>query len=218
MPNSATTAAFWSAIAASCAALSSFLTMLIQRRNLLESVRPELVIPVWDRREAENGDLAYEVVSFPTIKNVGRGVALHIHLQASHRVDNRPTVVLQSIRLPILAANEEIPVDGKIILWWENVEPNDRGFKHLSINLSIFCVDARGMRHETRYDLLVVELGPSVGVTDEIAPGVMLASRTTITRSMRWLRLKVNTKRVTIPSPITKNCRSVERHEYGLSR
>jgi hypothetical protein len=44
------TAAFWSAIAASFAALFSFITMMIQRRNLLESVRPDLILIGWDRR------------------------------------------------------------------------------------------------------------------------------------------------------------------------
>jgi hypothetical protein len=168
------------------------MTMMIQRRNLLESVRPELVIPLWDRWKAKPGDLGCEVVSFRTIKNVGRGAALHIHLQAFHEVDNRPTIVLPTTRLPILAANEEISVDGEITLWWQNVEPNDSGFKDLSINLSAFCIDARGMRHETRYDLHVVELGANVAVMDEIAPGVMLGSRTTTTRSVRFLRLKAN--------------------------
>ena len=45
------------------------------------------------------------------------------------------------------------------------------------------------MRHETRYCLLAVELSPSVVMSDEIAPGLMLATRTTTTRPIWLLKL-----------------------------
>lgn len=41
--------AIWSAVAASFAALSTFFTILPHRRNLVESMRPELVLLGWAR-------------------------------------------------------------------------------------------------------------------------------------------------------------------------
>jgi hypothetical protein len=188
--------AVWSAVAASFAALSSFLIMLVQRRNLLESVRPELILTGWDRCSEGQADVAYEVIRFQTIKNVGRGAAFHIHLTALEEVANRPTAGLSTIRLPILGANEATDLDGRIVVFWKNVEPDDRGLKHLPITIPIFCLDSRGVRYETKYSLLAVPLSPAQGVTDAIAPGVMLGSRKTAARSVCLLRLKTNLRRV----------------------
>jgi len=52
--------------------------MLIQRRNLLESVRPELVLTGWGKREEGSGDSWHEVLTFNTIRNIGRGAAIHV--------------------------------------------------------------------------------------------------------------------------------------------
>jgi len=189
-------AAIWSAVAASFAALSSFLIMLIQHRNLLESVRPELVLLGWSRMAEGQGDAAHEVIGFQGIKNVGRGAALHIYLHACHEVANRPTAVLSTTRISILAANEGTDVNGRIIVWWKNVPPDDRGFKHLAITITMFCLDSRGMHHETRYSLFAVELSSAVIATDEIAPGVALTSRTASTRPVWWRKLLAGLRRI----------------------
>jgi hypothetical protein len=193
-----TAPALWSAIAASFAALSSFLIMLIQRRNLLESVRPELVLTGWNRFARGNGDAAHEVISFQTIRNVGRGVALNIilNLEPSPFGDGPPTTVLSTSRLPLLAATEAADTNREIIVWWKNVKPDAQGHKFLPITVLILCWDARGMRHETRYKLLAVELLPNVGVADAIAPGIMLGSRTTATIPIWWSKIAGKTQRV----------------------
>lgn len=138
MPSTA--AAIWSAVAASFAALSSVLIMMIQRRNLLESARPELVLIGWSRQACGQGDAAHEILGFERIKNVGRGPALHIVLNSSQIANNRPTAAMSTLRLPILAPNEESPIDGRISLWWKNVEPNREGHKQ-----------RRNMRHRDRF-------------------------------------------------------------------
>lgn len=102
-PTSATAAAIWSAVAASFAALASLLIMLIQRRSLLESVRPELVLTGWGRAARGEGNGTHEVITFETIKNVGRGAALHISFGSMQELDGKPTAILSSTRLPILA-------------------------------------------------------------------------------------------------------------------
>lgn len=185
-------AAFWSAVAASFAALSSFLIFLIQRRNLLESVRPELILAEWTRTSENQVD----VIGFQALSNVGRGAALHLNVHAYEARDNTPVAVMSNVRRPILAVNESANVEGRIIVWWKNVEARD-GSKLLNITIQIFCLDSRGMRHETKYSLLARELSsPVVFADDEIAPGVVLATRTTTTRAVWVLKLRRKLARV----------------------
>lgn len=191
MPTSA--AAIWSAIAASCSALTAIFVMLIQRRNLLESVRPELVLTGWSREARGfegNPEAAHEVITFKTIRNVGRGAAFHVMLNSFSTVDNRPTYFMGSTRLPILAPNETIEVNGEIVLWWKNVNETTPGGRYLPITVSIMHWDSRGMRHVTTYSLMAMELSVAQGCTDEIAPSVMFCQRTTETRAVWTLKVQ----------------------------
>ena len=161
---------------------------LIQRGNLLESVRPELVLTDWERHvEGE-----HEVLCVRTIQNVGRGSAMHVHINLDGSVIP-PTAVLGTISRPILAPGGESQIDAQISLRWKNVTACEEG-KSIPINLVIFCWDSRGRRYETRYILLVVELRKNVLVADPIAPGVMLHSRVVTHRSVRFLQLSRQVK------------------------
>jgi len=186
-----------SAIAALFSALSSFLIMRIQRQNLLESVRPELALTGWTRRSEGQNDAEHEVIAFQTLRNVGRGAAFHIVINANHIIDNRPAAGLSTTRLPILAANESSALNGEIVVWWKNVPPDSQGHKHLGITVDMLCWDSRGMRHETQYNLFAAELSPNmIVVSDPIAPGVMLGTRTTATRPVWLLKLSATLKRI----------------------
>ena len=110
-------------------------------------------------------------------------------MNAAHLNENLPTAILPTVRLPILAANEMSNVNGEIAVWWKNVNPDAQGHKHLPITVVILCWDSRGMRHEIRYNLLAVESSTNVGMTDAIAPGVMLGTRTSVTRPVWLLKL-----------------------------
>jgi hypothetical protein len=180
--------ATWSAVAASFSALSSFLIMRIQRRNLLESVRPELILTGWDRRAEGQGDTAHEVITFQAIRNVGRGAALNVGVWASDVVGGKaPTYFVPTIRIPIIASNEETAANGTILVYWKNVEPDQQNHKYLFIRIKIFCSDCRSMLHETRYDLFAEGAQNSLMFGAQIiAPGVALAARRTITRPL-WL-------------------------------
>ncbi len=184
------TAAAWSAVAAICAAASSFMIFLIQRGNLRASVRPELVLTDWERHVEGEGDAAREVLCFRNIRNVGRGVAMHVNLNLDWSGDP-PTAALGTISRPILAPGEVDQVDAQIYLFWKNVAPQ-KGTKFLHIKLVIFCLDSVGNRYETRHHLLVVELRENVNVawtTNSVAPGVTLGPRHVTSRSVRFLKL-----------------------------
>ncbi|MCB7130373.1 MAG: hypothetical protein J3T61_12645, partial [Candidatus Brocadiales bacterium] len=134
------TAAVWSAIAATFAAASSFMIFLIQRGNLLESVRPELVLTNWERHVEGKGAAAREVLCFRNIRNVGRGAAMHVVINLD-RFGDPPTASLGTISRPILTPDEGSQIDAQISLWWKNVAPF-KGTKYLRINLVIFCWDS----------------------------------------------------------------------------
>ena len=196
MPN--ISAEFWSAVAASFAAIASFLIFLNQRRNLLESVRPELVLTGWTRggRYPARDKDGPEIITFETIKNVGRGSALHVIINCGHIVDNKPTAVLSTTRLSILAPNEDKQMNGEISVHWKNVPSKTHGHKSLPITIEILCWDSRSMRHQTFYKLYAVELTPSVAISDPIARGLALTSRTTIVRPVWQLKLLRRVKRI----------------------
>lgn len=186
------TSANWSAVAALFAALSSFLTLLVQRRNLLESVRPELVLLDWGRQTEGVGAAAHEVVSFRTIRNVGRGAAFHVNINCDHITDDSPRRMLAgmgTIRLPIVAVGESTGANGQISIWFKNVEPDNAG-KRLPITVTILCWDSRNIRHQTRYQLFAVEIPSGVTFSAHVvAPGVALVSRRTTMKPVWRLRL-----------------------------
>lgn len=189
------TAAFWSAVAAIFAAISSFLTMLIHRRNLLESVRPELVLTDWSRSARGNTDTAHDVISFRSIRNIGRGAAVNIIMPGTLSDADLPRASLSSRRIPILAVNETAEISGEIICWWKNV-PGRGGHSVVGIAVELLCWDARGMRHQTRYQLAVFDLSENPQLCEELVPGVMLLSRTTTTRAVWWLKLSARIEKV----------------------
>ena len=187
-------AAIWSAVAASFAALSSLLILRVQRHNLLEAARPELVLTGWTRHQETTANGVRDRLRFSTIRNVGRGVALNVYIHSP--VDDPPIVILSTTRHPVIGANEKIEANEDILMWWNSVKADDNGHKHLFFRIVIWCWDSRGMRHETRYNLFVVEVSKEVGVADAIAPGVSLISRTTSRQPVWWLKLKGNIKRL----------------------
>jgi hypothetical protein len=185
-------AATWSAVAASFAAISSLMIMLIQRRNLLESVRPELVLTGWDRESRGQGDSARDVITVKTIKNVGRGPALHVHMSCFNNAEGRPTAMGSTVHDPIIAAGESRDLNGAINLWWKNVNLDTDANKYQGIDVKVFCWDTRGIRHEVRYGLLAIKnvLPQDVGDPSAVAPGVMLGTRTTLSRPVWWLKVQ----------------------------
>lgn len=174
-------------IVAAIAALSAFLTMLIHRRNLLESIRPEITLVDWTRRSEGQGESAHDVIAVQSIKNVGRGTAFNITFDALYTHNNFPVATMPTTRLPILANAETTDVAAEMIIWWKNVDTTLDESNCLSVIVTIYCWDSRQSRHRTKYHLFIVPLSPAVGVLHQIAPGVGLVERTTSRRSARCL-------------------------------
>jgi hypothetical protein len=173
-------------------ALSSFLIMRIQRSNLLESVRPELVLIGWYRAPAR--EPFPETIAFRKVKNVGRGVALHIRLHAHEHVGDLPTATLNSMAIPLIAAGDDVTVEGIIHVWFKNV-PRIGETRALGITVLVSCVDSRGNYYDTEHNLIVVE--GATFLTDQIADGVTLSRTTTMTPAWR-IRLRARRNRFLI--------------------
>jgi hypothetical protein len=187
------TPAFWSAVAATASAAAALFVMRIQYRNYLDAGRAELILSGWGRARGNTGN---DFITFASIKNAGKGSALHPYLiGGAENVDDRPTAFLPTIRLGIIEPGGTAPVDGAVEVIWRNVPPRD-GSKYLAIELSILFGDARNRLHETRYDLFVVE-DPNALPGSQIAPGVSLSQWSTASQSI-WSR-KLRARLAKIP-------------------
>jgi len=179
----------WAGVAAAFSALSSFLIWRVQRSNLLESVRPELVLLSWYRVAGRDKDSA-EQICFRKIRNVGRGVALHVRLHAHEQAGDRPTAIMSSMTIPLVAANDEMLLECQISVWFKNV-PIIGETRALGITVGATCYDSRGNLYRTEHNLIVVERGELL--TDQIADGVTMSRTVTMTPAWRMrLRAKGN--------------------------
>jgi len=192
-------AAIWSAIAATFSAIAAITIMRIQHRSMLDSARPELILTGWDRKTREQGDNKYDIITFSKIRNVGKGYALYVYINSSKIIDDRLLAVLSTERLSILPANEEYEINGEITLFWDNVATHVSSHKYLPIEIEIYSWCSRGYRHETIYTLMATEplKGNIFAGASEIAPGVTLSTRKTISKPV-W-RLKLNRKLSRLP-------------------
>ena len=193
--DAATWAAIGSAIAAAFSALAAFLICRIERRHLLESIRPDIVLDGWTR--APRGD--DEVIAFESVRNIGRGAAHHVLINCMHTVNRRPTATLDTKRFPILAPNQTVNIPGEIRVCWRNVEAYQGG-KSLQIAVEIDSNDSRGMHHyEWRYTLFASEFPTMIAGGGTIAPGLSHAISTS--SQPLWLyKLRLRFARVRPPS------------------
>lgn len=183
------TAAVWSAIAASCSAIAAFTILRIQHKHMIHSARPELVLTSWKREHKKYGSTEIEVITFSKIKNVGKGSAFHVYINAGEIGHNRPTSSMSTLRISILPVDEEQDINGEILLFWDNVVPDQSG-KYISIKITIYSWCSKGYRHETIYNLMAEETKKHFFVGgDVITPGVMLSQRRTISKPVWRLKL-----------------------------
>jgi len=183
-------AAFWSAIAASFAALSSAAIYLVQRRNLYELARPELILTNWTRREVSHNDRPCTILRIDNLRNIGKGSALHLYMNSFEVADdNRPTSVSSTRLMDVVPVGESVMISHDITVFWNNVSTTAESGKVLSTRIEITCYDTIGHHiHHTKYELLLSQDQNMLG-GDTMAPGVH-GRRYTSRESIRWRKLK----------------------------
>ena len=181
------------AVAAMFSALSSLLIWRVQRSNLLESVRPELVLLDWSRVPPKVAG-THDSTRFAAIKNVGRGSAFNLWVRATYEDSGQETSAMSDRRFPILAVNEQITVrDAHVFVWFSAAPP-----RAAVATVFVTCWDSRGNHYETRYDLVIVhESGIRTLMADTIAPGV-IATRTVMMTTARRMRMRARRNRLLV--------------------
>ena len=191
MPSS-NAASIWSAVAATCSAIAAITIVRIQRNNMLDSAQPELILTEWSRKNRGHGDQNIELLTFKKIQNVGKGSALHLYLNSSKVIDNKPLAISSTQRLSILPPNGEYEINGEITLFWNNATSSmEGGPKYIPIDVKIYSWCLKNYRHETLYKLMAFEPLNKNIVDDgnEIAPGIILTSRTTVKNPVWKLKM-----------------------------
>ena len=194
-------AAMWSALAATFAAVAAFLTWAAQIRTLRETFKPEIALYGWSR--ASNETLNQDSIRFSGIKNVGRGTAKQIVVNAIDKADDgRLTYSMSTLQLPSLAPNEAATINCEILLWWKSVALQSAGPKSLGLTITAYYWDSLQIRHRVKLSMLVAEDPSAAHMASVVAPGVML-SRIELQSRPVW-RLRVGQALSRIPIIGTK--------------
>ncbi len=182
------------AIAAGFSALSSFLIMRVQWANLLESVRPELVLLDWHRVQARDASDS-ETIAFRRVRNAGRGVALFVRLHLSDHSDP-PPANMGTMLLSLIEAAGDVPADGTIHVWFKNAPTfGQERNKIISVIVDVTCWDTRGNFYETVNTVTVVQTG---SLPNEIARGVEVHRAPATMTTARRMRLRAHRNRLLI--------------------
>lgn len=184
-----------SAISASFSAIAAITIMLIQRKNMVDSAGPEIVLEGWERKRKTINKKEYDVLSFTKVANAGKGPALHVCINSINIFNNYPLTSFSTERISIIPSGKEIEINGEITLFFSNAAENGL----LPINITIYCWSTQNVRYETTYRLIAVELEkrPVYLGGGQIATGVTLGTRST--KSVPVWKLKLNRYLARIP-------------------
>ena len=96
-------AAIWAAVAATFSAIATVLLWRTEQRSFRHSARPELVLAGWERGYDPKGPSTPDRIAFSAIANIGRGPALHVHINSFSLADDaRPMTVMSTIRQSLI--------------------------------------------------------------------------------------------------------------------
>lgn len=193
-------AATWAAIAAVFSALAALIMVYYQRQNMLDSARPELILDGWKRETKTTGDYERETITFNKIRNVGKGPAIHVYINARSTLDSKMAATMSTIDFSILPASEEREINGEISLHWNSVPEHKSDSKFLPIEIEIYCWCSKSCRHKTIYALMATKVQNNVIVVGggEIANDVMLRTRKITSEAVWKLKLKRKLSRLPV--------------------
>jgi hypothetical protein len=189
-------AQIWSAVAASFSALAALTIMYINRKNMIDSASPEIVIDGWNREIKRIGESEYDTLTFSNILNTGKGSALHVFINATNIINKFPLTSCSSERFAIIPSRKDVNVSGEITLWWKNVSDSHR---LLPIKITIYSWSTKGYRYTTVYQLVATELNNNFILAGGglVANGIMLTTR--YTKCDHVLKLKAMARMARLP-------------------
>jgi hypothetical protein len=184
MSTEQTSAEMWAAVAAVASAITAFGAFWWQRRATLDGARPELMPEEFSVQQ----DGATFYFRAAKVRNVGTGVAYSIYVTVPGDGGDSLTLVGGGNHLPVLAPGAAAPLELEVI----DMRQLSREMPILETRASIMCLDRLGNMHNVRFTFLRTIM--SIGFTQPIAPGVVLADRVVSTtsswsiRAQRFLR------------------------------
>lgn len=153
----AMTPAIWSAVAASLSALAAWFSFLLNRRNAVDSTRPDLVLEGWGLEVTETpGQHPKGTLHIDATKNLGRGPARHVWIEVINPEKqgvicrtryNKPTSLHPSESKQIACSTEFEWKDGKCI----TIEEKNSICYFYVLELVLHYWDTRNYKHELTY-------------------------------------------------------------------
>ena len=154
-------------------------------------MRPDMMLPVWDRMV--NRETLENVIVVQHARNVGRGQALHVWMSCDREIDGRQVIPTESVSRAIIPANDMEFVDFRIHIFWLNTGTGKTGSDRqvLTFTVTIEYFDSHGNLYTTKYNLFAVHPRADFAIPGamSVAIGVGLASRTTVIRNALAMRL-----------------------------
>jgi hypothetical protein len=202
VPTLLTEPAFYSGIAAITSAMTALIVTWIHRRNLIESVRPQLVPIDWARSDYQwpNGPVG-ERLTFK-VRNMGRGLAIGVHINETGDEFNsgRPRYIFPSTRAHVIGVGDALDALVSVLLVFENatsVDPDD-GERYISFEIRMVCRDLRGRYHTSTYVIVASSSSLTEFVGGNLAPGVGMGNSSTWIETLGRRRLRAGLKTLTL--------------------
>jgi hypothetical protein len=182
-----------SAFVSFASAVTSVVAMLINRRNVHESVRPDLVLDEWQLINDEGDDEPKAVISIGSIRNLGRGPARNIWLELLVENKYSANTLFSYSKIIHLHPGEKRDLAGRgTFLWQDGLVSLDENTKKpilrlIHLVLRVCYWDNFGYMHDLRYKLRLCSTGLVFHGTERLAPGLGLVSRSvTVKKTWRW--------------------------------
>ncbi len=167
--------AFWAALAAIGSATAAWLSWRVQRRNYLDSIRPEIHLDGWKfNPDVENGNRGR--IGLENIENFGRGPASPILMNVVQPgLGRRFSASMSTNAIHLLRPNEKKEIKSQVRIFWDKTMNTPR---IMFIRLQVITWDRDRNRHTTTYDLTAFEdVGTVMAGAEELAPGLYTLPR-----------------------------------------
>ena len=179
-----------SAFAACFSATAAWLMWSIQRKNTLNSIRPEIVLEGWqliqDGEFIDTGEIKIQL-----IRNIGVGAAKDVLAELKYSGHNAPfdAGLFSFDYKSILSAGGSFEPFAEGKFTWKYVS-NDN-IKMVPLDLVIYCSDFNSNRYKTHYLLVACKGDDQLFGAEQLAPGLYLTQRHVTVKSQTyfwWLR------------------------------
>lgn len=163
----------WAAIAALFSAIAAWLSWNQQRKNALESIRPNIVPGGWSFSKGEDTGK----FTIRRISNFGSGPALNIRslIQVKGKKVGEGAA-LPHDPIPFLPAGSDTPVNWKGYIYWEYGLKFGDSEVLMPLDLKIFFLDIHANSYEVNYYLTAFKEPGIAGGIHELSPGLYLCS------------------------------------------